>query len=238
VTGRTQPNDIRGIPKIAIKKSLAISVSAVSGFGTPLRQPTYALFMSRATLTFEVSMSFRQYLQELFDDMRDCAEQIAADRDAFFRRFPLVPPNISIGDGRRIFVSEKSLVAIQKIARLYRGNTANYRRALSGSDMADLISLAIGSVIGDSVPTEGTQFPIPDDPQMFWIALRDQLTRDITKLNLKRTHLFGAWVIQGDSIPVIAVGPCRNLRAGRLGKSDQLADHGRRRAVGAQAAES
>ena len=72
-------------------------------------------------------MSFRQYLQELFDDMRDCAEQIAADRDAFFRRFPLVPPNISIGDGRRIFVSEKSLVAIQKIARLASGGAERRR---------------------------------------------------------------------------------------------------------------
>jgi hypothetical protein len=154
-------------------------------------------------------MSFQNYLNEIFDDMRDCAEQISADRNAFLRQFPLLPPTVSIGKGRRIYVSQKSVFAIQEISRVYRENSTEYRRAFSNDDMANLFSSAIGSVIGASTAAGATEFPIPTDPEAFWTELRVQLASDIAQLSGKRTHLFGAWVIQGAAIPFIAVGPCR-----------------------------
>jgi hypothetical protein len=99
-------------------------------------------------------MAFELQLQAIFNDMRDCAVQIAVDRDAFFRRFPLMPPTISIGDGRMIYVSQKSVVAVREIARVYRENSAEYRRALPQNEMVELVSCAIGSVISASAPAE------------------------------------------------------------------------------------
>jgi hypothetical protein len=159
-------------------------------------------------------MAFELQLQAIFNDMRDCAVQIAVDRDAFFRRFPLMPPTISIGDGRMIYVSQKSVVAVREIARVYRENSAEYRRALPQNEMVELVSCAIGSVISASAPAGATEFPIPADPDAFWVALRERLAQDLTKLNRELTHLFGAWVIQGDTIPTIDIGPVRfSLRA-------------------------
>jgi hypothetical protein len=62
--------------------------------------------------------------------MRDGAAQIRADRNAFFQQFPLVPPTISVGGGRSIYVSQKSVAAIQAIARVNRENSAEFRGAL------------------------------------------------------------------------------------------------------------
>jgi hypothetical protein len=106
-------------------------------------------------------------------------------------------------------VSQKSTIAIRGLSRVYRENSAEYRRTFSENDMAHLVSSAIGSVISGSLSSEATDFPIPADPQTFWTALRAQLASDIGQLNQNRIHLFGAWVIQGASIPQIAVGPCR-----------------------------
>jgi hypothetical protein len=154
-------------------------------------------------------MSYQRHLQAIFDDIRDCAAQIEADRDAFFRRFPLLPPMISIGDGRIIYVSQKSVIAVREIARTYRENSSERQRALSQNEMAELVSGGIGSIIGASFSAGATDFLIPTDPESFWVALREQLTRDIANLNHELTHLFGAWVLQGDSIPFVEIGPVR-----------------------------
>jgi hypothetical protein len=100
VTGRTQRNNIMGIPKIAIKKSLAISVSALSDLELRRDSRHMRFFMSTATLTLEVSMSFQRYLQEIlddcgiariksglikmrfFDNSRCCRQQLASERAA------------------------------------------------------------------------------------------------------------------------------------------------------------
>jgi hypothetical protein len=159
-------------------------------------------------------MTFELHLRAIFDDMRDCAEQIIADRSAFLKRFPFAPPTISVGDGRTIYVSEKTVLAVREIARKYRENSAECRRALPHHEMAELASFAIGSIISKSAPNGATEFPIPDDPNAFWVALRTQLTLDLTKLDRELTHLFGAWVIQGDTIKFVDIGPVRfSLRA-------------------------
>jgi len=159
-------------------------------------------------------MTFELHLQAIFDDMRECAEQIAANRDAFFRRFPVMPPTISVGDGQFIYISRRSVVAVREIARVYRENSAEYRRALPQNEMIELVSSAIGSVVTASMSADATEFPIPTDPAAFWVALREQLAVDLIKLNRELTHLFGAWVVQGDSIPSVDIWPVRfSLRA-------------------------
>lgn len=77
-----------------------------------------------------------------------------------------------------------------------------------------MVSHAIGSVIGSSTSAEAREFTIPDDVSLFKIALRRQLKQDVEELNCELTHLFGAWVIQGDAIPVLDIGPVQfSLRA-------------------------
>ena len=51
VTGRVHRNNIKGDPKTAIKKSLAISVRALGGFGTDLRRPNLCRFAGVDWLT-------------------------------------------------------------------------------------------------------------------------------------------------------------------------------------------
>jgi hypothetical protein len=159
-------------------------------------------------------MTFEQRLRAIFDDMRDCAAQIAADREKFIRRFPLPPPSIGVGNGQMIYLSEKGVAAINAIARTYRENSPEYRRALPHNEMVELVARAIGSVISASASAGATELAIPADPDAFWIALRDQLAGDLKELNRELAHLFGAWVIQGDTIPSIDIGPVRfSLRA-------------------------
>jgi len=158
-------------------------------------------------------MTFKPHLQAIFDDMRDCAGRIAADYDAFFRESPrFASPTISLGDGQVIYVSQKSVVAIREIARIYRENSAECGRALPHSEMEDLVSSALGSLVRASAPAGATEFPIPIDPDTFWVVLREQLARDLTKLNRELTHLFGAWATQGDTIAFIDIGPVRFSR--------------------------
>jgi hypothetical protein len=154
-------------------------------------------------------MSFELNLQAIFDDMRECTAQVAADRNAFFRQFPLMPPTISIDDGLVIYISQKGVVGIREIARIYRENSAECRRALPQNEMADLVSRAIGSIIGASVLPGALEFLIPTDAGAFWVSLREQLVRDLAKLDRELTHLFGAWLIQGDAIASVDVGPVR-----------------------------
>ena len=154
-------------------------------------------------------MFFERHLQSIFDDIRNCAEEIAADREAFFRRFPFLPPRISVGDGRAIYVSQKSVIAIREIASVYRTNSSEHRSALPQNEMAELVARAIGSLVGTSAPAGATEFPIPPDPEAFWVALRDNLAQELAKLDRELTHLFGAWVVQGDTIPFIEIGPVR-----------------------------
>jgi hypothetical protein len=159
-------------------------------------------------------MNLKLHLQAIFDDMRDCAAQIRADRNAFFQQFPFVPPKISVGDGRSIYVSQKSVAAIQAIARVCRENSAEFRGALPHREMAELVSCAIGSIVGASIPADATEFPIPVDPDAFLVVLRARLAADLSELNRELTHLFGAWVIQGNTIASIGIGPVQfSLRA-------------------------
>lgn len=160
-------------------------------------------------------MVFEPLLQVIFDDIRDCDEQMGADREAFFRQFhPFLAPTINVGGDQMIFVSRKSTTAIREIARIYRENSPEYRRASPQNDMVELVSCAIGSVLSASAAEGTTEFPIPTDPTAFWVALREQLKRDLADLNRELTHLFGAWVVQGDAIPSIDIGPVRfSLRA-------------------------
>ena len=72
-----------------------------------------------------------------------------------------------------------------------------------------MASRTIGSVIGASAPAGATELSIPADIDAFWVALREQLARELTKLNRELTHLFGAWVVQGDTIPFMDIGPLR-----------------------------
>lgn len=152
-------------------------------------------------------MNLKLHLQAIFDDMRDCAAQIKTDRNAFLQQFPFVPPTIRVGDGRSIYVSQRSVASIQEIARVYRQNSVEYRGALPHKEMAELVSCAIGSIIGVSIPADVTEFPIPVDSDAFLVALRARLATDLLALNRELTHVFGAWVIQGDTIATIDIGP-------------------------------
>jgi len=154
-------------------------------------------------------MTLKQHLQAIFDDIRDCAELIASDRDAYFRQFRLIPPRINVGGGRGFYVSGKSVDALREIARIHRENSTEHRRALPLDEMAELVSNAIGAVIGASVAEGADKFAIPTDPATFWPSLREQLARDLADLNRELTHLFGGWVIQGATIPSIDIGPVR-----------------------------
>jgi hypothetical protein len=152
-------------------------------------------------------MNLKLHLQAIFDDMRDCAVQIRTDQAAFFRQFAFLPPTISVGDGRSIYVSKKSVAAIQAIARISRENSADFRAALPHKEMVELVSHAIGSIIVASAPADATEFTIPLEPDSFLIALRQRMAADLSELDRELTHLFGAWVIQGDTITLIRIGP-------------------------------
>ena len=65
----------------------------------------------------------------------------------FFANSPFLPPTISVGDGRSIYVSKKSVAAIQAIARVIRENSVDFRGALPLKEMVELLSSAIGSII-------------------------------------------------------------------------------------------
>jgi hypothetical protein len=141
-------------------------------------------------------MTYVSHLQAIFDDMRDCAAQMTADKDAFFRRFPLTPPTISLDDGRLIFVGQKSVLAIGEIARIYRENSAECQRAVPQKDMEELVSRAIGLIISASTISEATTFWIPTDAEAFWTSLREQIVQGRTELDYELTHVFGAWLVQ------------------------------------------
>jgi hypothetical protein len=159
-------------------------------------------------------MHLKLHLQAVFDDMRECAVQIRDDRTAFFRQFPFLPPTISVGDGRSIYVSKKSVAAIQAIARVIRENSVDFRGALPHKEMVELVSSAIGSIIVVSAPADETEFTIPSDSESFLVILRERLAADLLVLNRELTHVFGAWVIQGNTIASIRIGPVQfSLRA-------------------------
>lgn len=159
-------------------------------------------------------MNLKLHLQAVFDDMRECAVQIRDDRTAFFRQFPFLPPTISVGDGRSIYVSKKSVAAIQAIARVIRENSVDFRGALPLKEMVELLSSAIGSIIVASAPADATEFTIPSDSESFLVTLRERLAADLLVLNRELTHVFGAWVIQGNTIASIRIGPVQfSLRA-------------------------
>jgi hypothetical protein len=76
------------------------------------------------------------------------------------------------------------------------------------------VSSAIGSIIVASAPADATEFTIPSDSESFLVALRKRLAADLLELNRELTHLFGAWVIQGNTIASIRIGPVQfSLRA-------------------------
>jgi hypothetical protein len=141
-------------------------------------------------------MNLKLHLQAVFDDMRECAVQIRDDRTAFFRQFPFLPPTISVGDGRSIYVSKKSVAAIQAIARVIRENSVDFRGALPHKEMVELVSSAIGSIIVVSAPADETEFTIPSDSESFLVILRERLAADLLVLNRELTHVF--WRV-GDS---------------------------------------
>jgi hypothetical protein len=62
-------------------------------------------------------------------------------------------------------------------------------------------------MVGASVPADVAEFPIPVDLDAFWVELRARLAADLSALNRELTHLFGAWVIQGETIASIGIGP-------------------------------
>ena len=150
-------------------------------------------------------MGYTEHLNDIFDDMRDCALQLMTNRDSFLRRFPILPPSIRLKDGRKIFVSQKSVEAIQAIARTYRANLSQWRKALTQKELAELIARAIGSVMSTS--SQAIEFPA--DLKVFWSGLRQKLAADLAELDRELTHLFGAWVIQGDTLKSIDIGPVR-----------------------------
>ena len=137
-------------------------------------------------------MNIEQYLKIIFEDMRECTAQIATDREAFFRQFPFMPPSISMGDGKLIFVSNKSVAAIGKIAQIYRQNSVECRRALPENEMRKFVSHGIGAVIGALVPAGTADFSIPVDPKAFWILLRERLSLNLAAMNCELRLTYSA----------------------------------------------
>jgi hypothetical protein len=156
-------------------------------------------------------MSIENELQIIFKDIKDCSEQLEQDRRAFFKRFPFIPPSISVGNGRVIFISQNSENAVIRISRTLRENSLEYQAATSEKEMNNLVSRAIGELLAANTDDATTKFDIPTDAITFKRDLRQCIENKFSQLRINRTHLFGAWVLQGEAIPSLVIGPVRFL---------------------------
>jgi Apea-like HEPN len=77
--------------------------------------------------------------------------------------------------------------------------------------MANLTGTTIGKLLFGDVKEDVLEFSIPSDIQLFKRNLREKIEIATNELNCSRTYLFGAWVIQGDAVSSIELGPVHFL---------------------------
>lgn len=154
-------------------------------------------------------MNFEQLMGDILQDIRECQQQIASDKDGYFQRFPRLPPTIGLSSGEVIFVSERSVRAIRKIAHTYWRNSAECQRALSAGEMPSFVSRSIGTVLNEFRDPSTSQIQLPDAPDHLWKLVRAQFGTDLKEFNEELVHIFGGWIIQGAALPAIDVGPVR-----------------------------
>jgi len=147
--------------------------------------------------------SFVDLIKTAVDAIETIKAMPEEERKAFLRASGPIPPNVSLGDGDRVWTTQEGLSAIYAFGRKWRAESTDRKHRISEDLITQFAEEAFGDAIAAGKLNSGT------DPEAARIDLKQRLEARLVAIGRDVEHSFPCHVFYDVDVGVFDVGPVR-----------------------------